>query len=115
MRKYFTGSLIFTAVGLVVGAYAGWHSTGTVSGALSALFIVLVLSVLEVSLSFDNAVVNATVLKDMDAIWRRRFLTWGIAIAVFGILRLVSSIPVTSVIRVYIFTPLIPTTVFSLL
>jgi uncharacterized protein len=43
-----------------------------------------VLGVLEVSLSFDNAVVNATVLRDMDAKWRRRFLTWGIAIAVFG-------------------------------
>ena len=42
------------------------------------------LSVLEVSLSFDNAVVNATVLKEMDEKWRRRFLTWGIAIAVFG-------------------------------
>lgn len=97
MRKYFTGSLIFTAVGLVVGAYAGWHSTETVSGALSALFIVLVLSVLEVSLSFDNAVVNATVLKDMDAIWRRRFLTWGIAIAVFG-MRVVFPIVIVAVI-----------------
>jgi hypothetical protein len=48
------------------------------------LWIVAVLGVLEVSLSFDNAVVNATVLKDMSPIWRRRFLTWGIAFAVFG-------------------------------
>lgn len=39
---------------------------------------------LEISLSFDNAVVNATVLTEMEPIWRRRFLTWGIAIAVFG-------------------------------
>jgi hypothetical protein len=39
---------------------------------------------LEVSLSFDNAVVNATVLKKMDAKWQHRFLTRGIAIAVFG-------------------------------
>src|SRR5215218_4790205 len=29
-------------------------------------------------------VVNAAVLRHMDQIWRRRFLTWGIAIAVFG-------------------------------
>src|SRR3546814_11488132 len=41
-------------------------------------------SVLEVSLSFDNAAVNASVLKDMDPVRQRRFLTWGIAIAVFG-------------------------------
>jgi hypothetical protein len=48
------------------------------------LWIILVLSVLEISLSFDNAVVNATVLKDMDKVWQHRFLTWGMAIAVFG-------------------------------
>ncbi|MGZ3268305.1 MAG: DUF475 domain-containing protein, partial [Croceibacterium sp.] len=45
---------------------------------------VLVLSVLEVSLSFDNAVVNATVLKEMDPVWQKRFLTWGMVIAVWG-------------------------------
>ena len=39
---------------------------------------------MEVSFSFDNAVVNATVLKDMDAKWQKRFLTWGMLIAVFG-------------------------------
>jgi uncharacterized protein len=44
----------------------------------------LVLGILEVSLSFDNAVVNAKVLTEMDTVWRRRFITWGMAIAVFG-------------------------------
>ncbi|MGB7419541.1 MAG: DUF475 domain-containing protein, partial [Erythrobacter sp.] len=34
--------------------------------------------------SFDNAAVNASILKDMDPVWQQRFLTWGIAIAVFG-------------------------------
>src|ERR1043165_1337154 len=58
--------------------------TGTPGGTAGVVWIVLVLSVLEVSLSFDNAVVNAAVLRHMDKIWRQRFLTWGIAIAVFG-------------------------------
>lgn len=48
------------------------------------LFIVFVLGVLEVSLSFDNAVVNVTTLKSMSPVWRKRFLTWGILIAVVG-------------------------------
>jgi hypothetical protein len=48
------------------------------------LWIVGVLSVLEVSLSFDNAVVNATVLEDMDEVWQKRFLTWGMVFAVYG-------------------------------
>ena len=43
-----------------------------------------ILGFMEVSLSFDNAVVNAAVLKDMDAQWQRIFLTWGILFAVFG-------------------------------
>lgn len=46
--------------------------------------LVLILSVLEISLSFDNAVVNATVLRRMSAFWQRIFLTVGVAIAVFG-------------------------------
>jgi hypothetical protein len=45
---------------------------------------VLILSVLEVTLSFDNAVVNARVLEKMTPVWQKRFLTWGILLAVFG-------------------------------
>lgn len=82
--KYYKGSLLFTAVCLALGAWLGWELTGTVAGTLGIIWIVLILGVLEVSLSFDNAVVNATVLRDMDDKWRHRFLTWGIAIAVFG-------------------------------
>ncbi|CAN5367089.1 DUF475 domain-containing protein [soil metagenome] len=82
--KYFRGSLIFTMLCLAIGAVLGWAITHSVAGTLGILWIVLVLGVLEVSLSFDNAVVNATVLRDMDPIWRRRFLSWGIIIAVFG-------------------------------
>jgi hypothetical protein len=49
-----------------------------------AFVITALLSVLEVTLSFDNAVVNAKVLKGMDPVWRHRFLVWGILIAVVG-------------------------------
>ena len=84
MLRHFGGSLLFTLAALALGAWYGWTLTGTTSGTLELLWIVLVLSVLEISLSFDNAVVNATVLKDMDPIWQRRFLTWGMVIAVFG-------------------------------
>lgn len=50
----------------------------------NAFLLVIILSILEVTLSFDNAVVNAKVLERMTPVWQRRFLTWGIAIAVFG-------------------------------
>lgn len=46
--------------------------------------IAAILGVLEVSLSFDNAVVNASILKRMDEKWQQYFLTWGILVAVFG-------------------------------
>ncbi|MBB4084759.1 hypothetical protein SAMN05216557_102361 [Sphingomonas carotinifaciens] len=84
LLKYYKGSFIFTGICLAIAAWLGMQSTGTVGGTLGVLWIVAVLGVLEVSLSFDNAVVNATVLRDMDEKWRRRFLTWGILIAVFG-------------------------------
>ncbi|HEY4522434.1 MAG TPA: DUF475 domain-containing protein [Candidatus Paceibacterota bacterium] len=53
-------------------------------GGVSALFLVVLLAVLEITLSFDNAVVNAKVLGRMTPQWQNRFLTWGIPIAVFG-------------------------------
>jgi hypothetical protein len=81
---YFTWAFIVTAIGLALGALLGWQSTGTVTGMLGIFFIVAVLAVLEISLSFDNAIVNANKLKDMRPEWQRRFLTWGIIIAVFG-------------------------------
>lgn len=81
---YFRNSFLVTVVGLALGAYLGWRSSHSWTGALSTMFIVAVLATLEVSLSFDNAVVNAAVLRKMSPVWRRRFITWGIAIAVFG-------------------------------
>ena len=83
MVKHFYGSLIFTVVALGLATWYGFESGG-ITAALSFLWIALVLSVLEVSLSFDNAVVNAKVLKNMSPVWQQRFLTWGILIAVFG-------------------------------
>ena len=84
LLRYYKGSLIFTAICLALGAWLGWTSTGTLLGTLGILWIVVVLGVLETSLSFDNAVVNASVLRGMTPVWRQRFLTWGILIAVFG-------------------------------
>ena len=54
--------------------YRGW----------TGLALCAILGILEVSLSFDNAVINATVLERMSLFWQRMFLTVGIVIAVFG-------------------------------
>src|SRR5262245_35581345 len=70
----------------------GWSFAITAVGLLAALFIggpavlatVAILAVLEIWLSFDNAVVNATVLQRMSEFWQKMFLTVGVAIAVFG-------------------------------
>ncbi|HNW25802.1 MAG TPA: DUF475 domain-containing protein [Candidatus Gastranaerophilaceae bacterium] len=80
--NYFFSSYLVTIVGLVLAYFWGEHVHQ--GSGLTTVFIAFVLSVLEVSLSFDNAVVNAMKLEKMNEKWRRRFLTWGIAIAVFG-------------------------------
>ena len=74
MRIFFW-SFLLSAVALVVAfVYGGW----------TALALCLILGILEVSLSFDNAVINATVLERMSEFWQKIFLTVGIVIAVFG-------------------------------
>jgi len=85
--KTFGWSFVVTAVGLTAaGLYGGWSAFG----------IVAILSVLEVSLSFDNAVVNAGILKKMNAFWQKIFLTVGVLIAVFG-MRLVFPVVIVAV------------------
>ncbi|HEX5344614.1 MAG TPA: DUF475 domain-containing protein, partial [Duganella sp.] len=74
------------AVTIILMALAGWwgYNHGGATGLAQALWITAVLGIMEVSLSFDNAVVNASVLRHWNEFWRKLFLTVGILIAVFG-------------------------------
>lgn len=76
-----TITIAFTTLCLLLGVAYGLLSEKSLA---TVMTLVVILSILEISLSFDNAVINATVLEDMDERWRRYFLTWGILIAVFG-------------------------------
>ena len=73
--RIFGPSLVVTVISLVVAFLYGGPQ---------ALFLCVILGILEVSLSFDNAVINATVLRRMSEFWQKIFLTVGILIAVFG-------------------------------
>ncbi|MER5361891.1 DUF475 domain-containing protein [Streptomyces sp. NPDC002785] len=87
LLKTFGWSFAITALGLVAALiYGGWEAFG----------VVAILSVLEISLSFDNAVVNAGILKKMNAFWQKIFLTIGVLIAVFG-MRLVFPVVIVAI------------------
>jgi hypothetical protein len=79
---------VVTAAGLVGGFWYGTsnpHDNQTaMTAGLTALFLVAILSILEISFSFDNAVINATILRRMSKFWQTIFLTLGVLIAVFG-------------------------------
>lgn len=96
IKKYFVGSFIATFLGLAICFAIGFYFGGSLSAAWSAVFLGFVLGLLEVSISFDNAVVNASVLKNMTPLWQHRFLTWGMLIAVFG-MRLVFPLLIVAV------------------
>lgn len=87
LLKTFGWSFAVTALGLVAAVfYGGWEGFG----------VVAILAVLEISLSFDNAVVNAGILKKMNAFWQKIFLTVGVLIAVFG-MRLVFPVVIVAI------------------
>jgi len=73
--KHFRGAILIAIIGLLLAFYLGGVST---------LYVVGLLAVLEISLSFDNAVVNAKVLETMEPKWQERFITYGMPLAVFG-------------------------------
>jgi hypothetical protein len=74
---------------------AGLALAGVLWG-VQGLAIVAILSVLEISLSFDNAVINAGILRKMNAFWQKIFLTVGVLIAVFG-MRLVFPVVIVAI------------------
>ncbi|WP_136441889.1 DUF475 domain-containing protein [Pacificoceanicola onchidii] len=82
--SYLKWPLIVTIIGLGLSGWLGWATEGNFSGIVSFLIVGTVLAALEIALSFDNAIVNANKLEEMTPVWQRRFLTWGILIAVFG-------------------------------
>jgi len=93
--RHFYFDMIFTTIALIVASWWG-YSHGGMGGLISALSITAILAVMEISLSFDNAVVNASVLKHWDNFWKMIFLTVGILVAVFG-MRLVFPIVIVAV------------------
>jgi len=85
--QHFTWSLIVSLVALIIALlYGGW----------AAVALCVILGLMEISLSFDNAVVNARVLEKMSEFWQKIFLTVGILIAVVG-MRLVMPLILVSV------------------
>ncbi|MBN2869668.1 MAG: DUF475 domain-containing protein [Campylobacterales bacterium] len=84
--RYFYSSFVIMALGLITAYYLG---------GMAAIYITFLLIILEISLSFDNAVVNAKVLETMDPVWQKRFIIFGIPIAVFG-MRLVFPLAIVS-------------------
>jgi hypothetical protein len=76
------------------------------------LITLLLLILMEISLSFDNAVLNAKVLQTMPPVWQRRFLTWGILVAVFG-MRLVFPILIVAVAADLSFSAVLDTALYQ--
>lgn len=84
--RFFGVSLAVTVAALIIAAFeAGW----------SALLVMIVLILVEVTFSFENAVINAKVLKKLSKFWQTIFLTIGIVIAIFG-MRIVFPIAIVS-------------------
>lgn len=85
LTTYFKYDIIFTLFAIIGGGFYGYYLWGTLWSAFSTIFIIVLLGLLEISLSFDNAIVNVRFLKKMNKKRQKKFLTWWILIAVFGI------------------------------
>lgn len=74
--RHYGGSLLLS---IALIGFVGWK-LGPI-----AMFIAVVLAMLEVTFSFDNAVINARILERMSPGWQKAFIWVGIPIAVFGV------------------------------
>jgi hypothetical protein len=74
LRIFGISTIISVTLLMLVWVYLGWQ----------AAFVALMLVIIELTFSFDNAIINARVLTTMSPFWQRMFMTVGIFIAVFG-------------------------------
>lgn len=81
--KQFRVSFIITFFALAFVSYIGYIKGGLMLS-FNMFYLTLILILMEISLSFDNAVVNASILKHWNKFWQKIFLTIGVLIAVFG-------------------------------
>ncbi|OEZ33773.1 hypothetical protein AS144_00935 [Francisella endosymbiont of Amblyomma maculatum] len=88
--KYFYGSSFVTLIGVAIAVFI--YPTAP----LETIYSILILAILEISLSFDNAVINAKILGQMPQKWQKIFIYLGLPIAVFG-MRLIFPILLVSV------------------
>lgn len=95
--KFYRLPTIIFGAALLAGGWIGYAETGNVAGLVQNVIAVAILCILEISLSFDNAVLNAKKLQDMEQKWRDWFVKWGMLIAVFG-MRLVLPILIVAVL-----------------
>lgn len=86
--KAFRFPLLWGLFSLLFAGFVGNQYFDGFKGIVQAVFITAVLGVLEISLSFDNAIVNAKILETMSPVWQQRFLKWGVLIAV-GVMRVI--------------------------
>jgi len=94
--SFFWESFAGTMLGLGIAFGLGYQAGG-LPEAVAYLVTTTLLACLETSVSLDNAVVNAAVLRVMRPVWRVVFLTAGIAVAVFG-MRILFPVLITSVV-----------------
>lgn len=86
VRIFFISGLITILSLAFVGGFMG----------IDALFIAAVLILVEITFSFENAIINAKVLSGVSEFWRKIFITFGILIAVVG-MRLVFPIVIVAI------------------
>lgn len=88
--KMFLRMFGFSAVSTIAVIIAVMYFLG-----FGSLLPLIILMVIEITFSFDNAVINAKILKKLSPVWQQLFLTIGIVIAIFG-MRLVFPVLIVS-------------------
>lgn len=96
LRIFWVSALLTAITGIFVWNYLG----------IEGIWVFIILVLLEVTFSFDNAVINSKILARMSGFWQQLFLTVGIVVAVF-LVRFVLPVVIVMISSGYSFTSVI--------
>ena len=82
--KTYRFAIIYSIVSILIAGLLGYHKTAELMGLVTGILIACSLGVTETSMSMDNSIVNAPLVRDLTPFWKKNYLLFGMPVAVIG-------------------------------
>ena len=82
--KTYRFAIIYSIASILIAGILGFSETAELMGLVTGILVACSLGVTETSMSMDNSIVNAPLVRDLTPFWKKNYLLFGMPVAVIG-------------------------------